>query len=227
MSDERRKELAVEGQYQYQSQPSALDYWVGQRTITDFVTDPGTAILLSILTCGIYGIYIIYKLVQRRDEHFKRMAAVVDASVQQLRVKAAGQEGAVQQELAQLEGIRAQMLAMSSERGAAIWLLICLFTGIGAYILYYLLMQDYAQHDLLEAQYFTVMSSALAKLGLAGSSAQAFRTVPEREFVTFLILTLVTCGIYGLYWMYVMIKDFNDHFAAQAPWEDFIASALR
>ncbi len=217
----------MENQQAYQSQPSALDYWVGQRVTTDFVTDPGTAILLSLITCGIYGIYIIYKLVQRRDEHFKRMAAVVDASVQQLRARAAGREELIQQELSQLEWIRGQMLTMSSERGAAIWLLICIFTGIGAYILYYLLMQDYAQHDTLEAQYFTVMSSALAKLGLAGSEAQAFRSVPDREFVTFLLLTLVTCGIYGLYWMYVMIKDLNDHFAAQYPWEDFIASSLR
>ncbi len=211
----------------YQAQPSPLDYWVGQRATTDFVTDPGTAILLSFLTCGIYGLYIIYKLVQRRDEHFKRMAAVADASVQQLRLRAEGREGLVQDELAQLDWIRGQMLAMSSERGAPLWLLICLLTGIGIYILYYLLMQDYVQHDALEAQYFTVMSSALAKLGLAERPAQAYRSVPDREFIAFLVLTLITCGIYGLYWMYVMVKDFNDHFAAQVPWEDFIAASLR
>ncbi len=217
----------MEGYPQPLPQPSALDYWVGQRGMTDFVTDAGTAILLSILTCGIYGYFIIYKLVQRRDDHFKRMAAVVDASIQQLRAKAAGREQEIQGELAQLEGIKNQMLMMASERGSVIWLLICLFTGIGVFIVYYLLMEDYAQHDTVEAQYFTVMSSALARLGLAGQAAQAARTIPDREFVTFLLLSLVTCGIYGFYWMYVMIKDFNDHFMAQAAWEDFIAAALR
>ncbi len=209
------------------TQPSALDYWVGQRALTDYSTDPGTAIVLSLLTCGIYGMFVIYTLVQRRDEHFKRMAAVADSSIQQLRARAAGRESEIQTELAQLEGIRSQMLVMAGERGATIWLLICLFTGIGTFILYYLLMQDYQQHDVLEAQYFTVMSSALAKLGLAGRAGVAVRTVPDREFVTFLLLSLVTCGIYGLFWMYVMIKDFNDHFAAQAAWEDFIAASLR
>ena len=45
--------------------------------------------------------------------------------------------------------------------------------------------------------------------------------------MTFLLLSIVTCGIYGLYWMYVMIKDLNDHFMAQVAWEDFLLTALR
>ncbi|MDI6830093.1 MAG: DUF4234 domain-containing protein [Actinomycetota bacterium] len=206
---------------------SALEYNIAARASTDFITDPGMAILLSIVTCGIYGMYIIYKLVQRRDEHFKRMAAVVDAAVAQLRTKAQGREELIGQELAQLEQVRMRMAGMAAERGAAIWLLICIFTGIGSFILYYLLMQDYVEHDAVEAQFFTLMSSALAKLGLAAQASQAVPSVPQREFVTFLLLSIVTCGIYGFYWMYVMIKDFNDHFMAQVAWEDFLYTALR
>jgi hypothetical protein len=217
----------MEGNQYPAQQGSHLEYYVAQRASTDFITDPGMAILLSIVTCGIYGIYIIYKLVQRRDEHFKRMAGMVDASIAQLKAKAQGREGEIAGELSQLEGIRMEMATMAVERGAAIWLLICLFTGIGSLILYYLLMQDYVKHDQLEAQYFTVMSSALAKLGLTGQAGQAVPNVPQREYVTMLLLSIVTCGIYGFYWMYVMIKDFNDHFLAQVAWEDFILQALR
>jgi len=214
---------------QYQAQQgSQLEYWVAERARTDWITDPGMAILLSIITCGIYGWYIIFKLVQRRDEHFKRMAGVAESAIAQLRAKAQGREDAVAAELSQLEQVRLQMNTMSAERGAAIWLLIAIFTfGIGYMILYYLLMQDYVQHDAVEAQFFTLMSSALNKLGLSEQAGQAARTVPDREYVTFLVLTLVTCGIYGIYWMYVMIKDFNDHFMAQVPWEDFLLQALR
>ncbi len=207
---------------------TALEYNVAARANTDFITDPGIAILLSIVTCGIYGLYIIYKLVQRRDEHFQRMSAVVDSSVMQLRAKAQGREDVIAAELSQLEQIRMRMATMAAERGAAIWLIICVFTSIVGYaILYYLLMQDYVEHDEVEAQFFTTMSVALAKLGLAGEAGQAVPNVPRREYVTFLLLTLVTCGIYGIYWMYVMIKDFNDHFTAQVPWEDFLLTALR
>lgn len=221
----------------YQVQPgSQLQYYVAERVETDFITDPGTAVLLSVVTCGIYELYIIYKLVQRRDEHFRRMVGVVDASLRRLQEKAQGREDAVSSELAQLDQIRMRMATMSAERGAAIWLVICLFLGLGSFILlflgigpfilFYLLMRDYVEHDRLEAQYFTLMSSALAKLGLAEQAAQAVPSVPEREYVTFALLTVVTCGIYGLYWTYVMIKDFNDHFMAQVAWEDFILQAL-
>ncbi len=217
----------MEGYQQPMAAGSALEYHVGARASTDFITDPGTAILLSLVTCGIYGMYIIYKLVQRRDEHFRRMAAVADSAVAALREKARGREDLIAPELAQLEQVRMQMNTMAAERGAAIWLLICIFTGIGSFILYYLLMQDYVKHDQTEAYFFTLMSSALAKLGLSAQAAQAAPSVPQREFVTFLILSIVTCGIYGLYWMYVMIKDFNDHFMAQVAWEDFLVQALR
>jgi putative effector of murein hydrolase LrgA (UPF0299 family) len=213
---------------QYGAQAStALQYNVAARANTDFITDPGMAILLSIITCGIYGLYILYKLVQRRDEHFQRMAAVADASIAQLRVKAQGKEDQIAPELAQLEQIRMRMATMSAERGAVIWLLICIFTSIVGYaILYYLLMQDYVEHDEVEAQFFTIMSGALFKLGLTGQAGQAVPSVPHREYVTFLLLTIITCGIYGIYWMYVMIKDFNDHFLAQVPWEDFLVTTL-
>ena len=214
---------------QYQApQGSQLEYYVAERTQTDWITDPGMAILLTIITCGIYGWYIIYKLVQRRDDHFRRMAGVTDSSIQQLRVKAQGREDVIAAELSQLEQIRMQMNTLSAERGAAIWLLIAIFTfGIGYMILYYLLMQDYVQHDVVEAQFFTLMSSALTKLGLSEQAGQAARTIPDREYVTYLLLSIVTCGIYGIYWMYVMIKDFNDHMMAQVAWEDFILTALR
>jgi hypothetical protein len=110
----------MEGYQQPYPQPSALDYWIGQRNSTDYVTDAGTAVLLSFITCGIYGLFVIYKLVQRRDDHFKRMAAVADSSIQQLRARAVGREAEIQGELGQLEGIKNQMLMMASERGAAI-----------------------------------------------------------------------------------------------------------
>ncbi|MHB8176415.1 MAG: DUF4234 domain-containing protein, partial [Thermoleophilia bacterium] len=29
--------------------------------------------------------------------------------------------------------------------------------------------------------------------------------VPERSFIVYILLTLVTCGIYGIYWMYTVL----------------------
>jgi len=205
-----------------------LYYYIQQRVNTDWITDAGMAVLLTVVTCGIYGLYVFYKLMERRDLHFARMANMVNTSVALLGEKAAreGKTELIGQELAQLEMVQREIYEQSRERGAALWLVLAIVTGIAAFIGYYLIMDDFARHDVLEAQYFTLMSGAMAKLGMSSQASQAALTIPERNFVTFIILTIVTCGIYGLYWLYVLVDDGNRHFEAQVGWEDYIYSAL-
>jgi hypothetical protein len=205
-----------------------LYYYIQQRVTGDWVTDPGMAILLTIITCGIYGFYIFYKLMERRDLHLMRMANMVNTSVAILQEKAAqtGKTEVIGQELAQIGMIQREMYDQSRERGAALWLVLGILTGIATLIGYYFIMDDMARHDQLEAQYFTLMSSALTKLGLAGQASQAAPNMPERNFVVYLVLSFLTCGIFSFYWLYAMIEDGNQHVEAQVQWEDFLYSAL-
>lgn len=205
-----------------------LYYYIQQRVNTDWITDAGMAVLLTVVTCGIYGLYVFYKLMERRDLHFARIANMVNTSVALLKEKAAreGKTELIGQELAQLEMVQREIYEQSRERGAALWLVLAIVTGIATFIGYYLIMDDFARHDVLEAQYFTLMSGAMAKLGVSSQASQAAPTIPDRNFVTFIILTIVTCGIYGLYWLYVLVDDGNRHFEAQVGWEDYIYSAL-
>jgi Domain of unknown function (DUF4234) len=205
-----------------------LYYYIQQRVTSDWTTDPGMAILLSLLTCGIYGWYIFYKLMERRDQHLARMANMVNTSVALLSEKAAqaGQTELISGELAQIAMVQREMYDQSRERGAALWLVIAILTGVGAFIGYYFIMTDLARHDQLEAQYFTLMSSALARMGLAGQASQAAPNMPDRSFALYVVLSLLTCGIFWFYWIYSMVEDGNAHVEAQVPWEDFLYSAL-
>jgi len=205
-----------------------LYYFIQQRVTTDWITDPGMAILLTIITCGIYGIYIFYKLMERRDGHLARMANTVNTSVALLQEKAArqGKMELIGGELSQIGMIQNEMYEQSRERGAALWLVLAILTGVATLIGYYFIMDDMARHDQLEAGYFTLMSSALTKMGLAAQASQAAPTMPERNFVVYLLLSFLTCGIFSFYWIYALIKDGNDHVEAQVQWEDFIYSAL-
>ncbi len=173
-----------------------LYYYIQQRVETDWTTDPVMAIVLTIVTCGIYGFYVFYKLMQRRDDHFMRVSNMANTAVALLRERATqmGRLETISQELQQLEMVQRGIYDQSRERGAALWLVIAILTGgIGYWIGFYLLMDDYGRHDQLEAQFFTLMSSSLTKLGLSTSASQATLTIPEREFVVMLLLTIVTC----------------------------------
>ena len=205
-----------------------LYYYIQQRVTTDWSTDPGMAILFTIITCGIYGYYIFYKLLERRDQHLARMANMVNTSVALVKEKAtqSGKYEMIGQELQQIEMVQREMYDQSRERGAALWLVIGVLTGIGIFIGYYYILDDMSRHDRLEAQYFTLMSSMLAKLGLSSQASQAAPNIPERNFVVYLVLTIFTCGIFGFYWIYAMVDDGNRHCEAQVQWEDFLYSAL-
>jgi uncharacterized membrane protein YidH (DUF202 family) len=205
-----------------------LYYYIQERVNSDWTTDAGMAVLLSVVTCGIYGLYIFYKLMERRDMHLARIANMVNTSVALLKEKAAagGKTELIGQELSQLEMVQRQMYEESRERGAVLWVVLAIVTGIAAFIGYYFIMDDIAKHDQLEAQYFTLMSSALAKLGLSSQASQAAPNIPDRSFALYLVLSLVTCGIFYFYWEYVLVDDGNRHVEAQVQWEDFIYSAL-
>ncbi|MFH1151415.1 MAG: DUF4234 domain-containing protein [Actinomycetota bacterium] len=205
-----------------------LYYYIQQRVTGDWTGDPGMAVLLSLVTCGIYGLYILYKLMERRDLHLQRMANVAGTSIALLQEKAAaaGKSELVASELGGLQMVQREMYEQSRERGAVLWLVLGILTGICVLIGYYLISEDMAKHDHLEAQYFSLMSSALEKMGLAGQASQASPTIPERSAVLYLVLSIVLCCFFGIYWMYVLVDDGNRHVESQVPWEDFIYSAL-
>lgn len=205
-----------------------LYYYIQERVNSDWTTEAGMAVLLTRVTCGIYGLYIFYKLMLRRDAHLARVANMAATSVALLTEKAAaeGKSELIGQELAGLDMVQREMFNQSRERGAVLWLVLAVFTGIAMWIGFYFIMDDMSKHDQLEAQYFTLMSSALAKLGLSAQSSQAAPNIPERSFAGYLLLSIVTCGIYYFYWMYVLIDDGNRHVEMQVQWEDFIYSAL-
>ena len=205
-----------------------LFYFIQERIPSDWTTDPGMAVLFSFFTCGIYGLYIFYKLMERRDGHLARVANVVGTSMALLREKAqaADQTDLISQELAQIDILQRQIYDQSRERGAVLWLVLGIFTGIAIWIGYYFIMDDMAKHDELEARFFTLASAALAKMGLAGQAGAAAPNMPDRNFALYLLLSLFTCGIFSFYWLYVLVEDGNQHVEAQVQWEDFIYSAL-
>jgi len=205
-----------------------LYYYIQERITSDWTADAGMAVLLSIVTCGIYGLYVFYKLMERRDRHLARVANMINTSAVLLNEKAAasGKAEAIASDLPQLEMLQRQIYDQSRERGAVLWLILGIFTGIAIWIGYYFIMDDMAKHDQLEAQYFTLMSTMLAKAGLSAQPSTAVPNIPDRNFAVYLILSIFTCGIFGFYWLYALVDDGNRHVEAQVQWEDFIYSAL-
>ncbi|MEW6020224.1 MAG: DUF4234 domain-containing protein [Pseudomonadota bacterium] len=203
---------------------AALEATMRQRTITDWQTGFWTAFLLSLITCGIYGLYVLYKLMDRRQQHFERMVSMRYYLIQMLREKAqaAGQLDELATEISQLEGMHLQSTNRDreGEKNPIMWLVLGIATSVTNFYVYYFLNDDFRAHEANERIFMMRASEVMQRLGITYQQIVPNMAVPERNFVTFLILTFITCGIYGVYWWYTLIEDGNNHFNNHAMWEN-------
>lgn len=208
----------------------ALDADMRQRASTDWQTSFITAFLLTIVTCGIYGIYILYKLMDRRLQHFERMISFRGHLLQVLREKAdtAGRTAEVEQDLSQLEGynLEATTRDQAGEKSPVLWLILTIVFSPVAYYVYYFLNDDFRAHEANEQQFMIKASEIMSTLGIAQNPVTPTPVVQERNFVMYLLLTIVTCGIYGIYWWYTLITDPNLHFDNHSAWEAQLSAVL-
>ena len=91
--------------------------------------------------------------------------------------------------------------------------------------LFFFLTQTMGEHDARWNVLSYNARRAMTKLGFPHGSPYRANRLPERSMALYVVLTIFT-GIFALYWIYVMIKDPNEHFAYQWEFEDNIMNSV-
>jgi hypothetical protein len=209
-----------------------LDRESRRRRETDIRLSYAMYLVVGFFTFGIYAIYIHFKLIQRQQEHFARMArfnedlyGVIEGRAENI--------GATQAYGREIEEIRLGMedfhrLQRGKERNPALWTIIGLITlGLGFLYVLWFLNADLVEHQRAEADYIEKAGAVLNKLGIGKHPVIVEQVVPDRSFPLYLLFTVITLGLFELYWAYVRIKDPNDHFSEHDRWEDQLVSLIR
>ncbi|MGH2974956.1 MAG: DUF4234 domain-containing protein [Solirubrobacterales bacterium] len=209
-----------------------LDRESRRRIETDTEMSFGLYLVLSFITFGIYAIYAHYKLIQREQEHFDRMTRFNDDLYKLVEEQSedAGKAGEVSAELAELRGKNEdfQRLQAGKERSAALWTIISIITlGLGYLYVYYFLHKDLIEHQRSEAEYIEKASALLNRLGVGKHPVVVEQVVGERSYALYLLLSIVTFGLFGIYWNYTFFKDGNEHFLEHRRFEDQLMSIIR
>jgi hypothetical protein len=186
-------------------------------------TDAG-AILLTIgfVFFAVVSILIYYQLVKRQNEHFKREAMERAAMVSWFRDRA--------QEMGRLQFIGPQLGAMESinqeaqfkEKELSIIFIILLIIPIVdivvmLYLLYAFTKMPF-EHDQRWHHFTQNAQMAGQQLGV-NIMMPSWKTQSERSFVIYLVLTIII-SVFMIYWLYVIIKDLNEHMKNQWAFED-------
>jgi len=88
------------------------------------------------------------------------------------------------------------------------------------------LMKTIYTHSVRWQGFTNSTAVALRKLGFAIDPPREEEAVLERSLVRYAILTIVTLGLFGFYWLYTLISDPSMHFNDQWRFEDALLDAL-
>ncbi|MGH2829245.1 MAG: DUF4234 domain-containing protein [Actinomycetota bacterium] len=188
----------------------------GRRGETDYRFSWGTYIGWNLLTFGIYSHYATYKLVERRREHAQRRLAFSSYLWHALAARAdsLGRRAEVQEGLDHLSRIHAQIESYErkNKRDPALWTILRFVAApVGAYVNHFL-NADFRFLDTWESSFSQNVEWVLQRLGLPAGLPARTRQTPVRSTAVYVLLTIVTLGLFAIWWRYAMMKDGNDHF---------------
>jgi len=185
------------------------------------------ALLYLLVIVGfIVSIVLIYKLVKRRNTHFKRQQFLFEDIVSALRAIAKKKEVNVEVEVSSCERTVREVKAEETEKGAVLWAILSAIIILAHWYVNYFLMKDFYKHERREDGFWEDVKSVLNKMDVTFSLPRRTEVMPDRSFVLYLILTIITLGLFGIYWLYILLKDPNEHFNYHIQVEDELLSAL-
>jgi uncharacterized membrane protein len=191
----------------------------------------GTAVMIMsflILLLSLVFLYMIYLLIRRRNQHFARQQRFFADLEMALREVASKKGTSVEVYLGAMEATIRQAQMEETEKSAVLWtiLLIVPFVDIIAdlYIFYFLTV-DFFKHERMEDGMLADASQALSALGVT-FTFNRYDGIPQRSFVLYLILSIVTLGFFTFYWEYVLIQDPNNHFNNHIQFEDRLLQSV-
>jgi hypothetical protein len=191
---------------------------------------PDLAPLLSVYALVavsfIANIILVYRLARRRNTHFKRQIFLFEDVVAAVKAMAARKGVNAEVSLASSDRSVREAKAEETEKNAVLWAILSVVTGIALFYVWYYLMKDFYKHERREDGFWEDMGRILDKCNVNFSAPKRTETLPDRSFALYFILTLVTLGLFGIYWVYVLLKDPNEHFRYHVQVEDQLLTAL-
>lgn len=178
------------------------------------------------LLVGLILLYLYYVLIKRSHLHFARQTRLWEAAVSVLREAAQAQGVDVEAKIISIERTVREARDEETEKGAVLWLVLALLTGgIAALYIFYFLMRDFQRHERRVDNIVEDVNDVLQALGQMELPKRT-EQIPKRSFAVYLVLSVITLGLFAIYWIYTLILDPNVHFGQEGRLEDELVSRL-
>ena len=198
------------------------------RAESDYIFSFWTSLGWTLLTCSIYGFYVVYQLVRRSRDHNRRRLELLDAATAAAwdRANSSGRGDELRPRFESMGVHLGVLRQMTTDfRDPVIWTIIRLLGTIVDIILFILLDGDLVKHDAAERAAEAELAGIYSALGAdlpvpTGAPKQA------HNYVARVIVTIITGFIYFFWWTYNIMDEANRHFEENWAWEDGLRHAL-
>jgi hypothetical protein len=186
----------------------------------------------------IVELYLFYILIKRRNLHFEReYRFFYDTSLALKNLAATrglSSNEVVQRNLRDIDSHLTSIHYSSRDRNAILWLILFFVPVVDIFAYFYILYfltTDFGEHEPMEDWLISSVARALGSIGInftysRASFSKKREDIPQRSFWLYVVLDIITLGVFGFYWIYVLIKDPNNHFKTEAKIEGAILSAI-
>ena len=183
-------------------------------------------LFIGIIVAAILSAVMLYKLAKRRNTHFQRQLLLYEDLLNMAKEVSSKRGVDVSMHLNNMDRTLREARIDETEKSAALWTILSLITGIATLYIFYYLMKDFFKHERREDQFFEDLNRTLAAAGVPVNLPRRTLPVPDRSFILYFILSLITVQIFSIYWIYVLLTDPNNHFRQQWMIEDTIIAQI-
>jgi len=189
-------------------------------------------IFLAVIAMVIVQSVLVYKLVGRRDEHFRRDGLMKQGMIEYLDAMSIKEKKDINVERWTMNSMHYS--TMESDRSPALWAmlvgLIAIIPIIGVFALLYVLYfltKDVHDHDKRQRDFNFQFQLGMLKLGKIDSISYDWIPLPKRDPGVYVLLSILTLGFFLPYWWYVNIVDMNHHMESQWHFEGQITEIIK
>ncbi len=183
----------------------------------------GTGLALAIFG-GLVGfavsIYVLYKWIDRMNSHFRRTIMFYSTLAD------------ITEELKMPEAskIRSQVNELKivfEEKSPVLWVILSIFVPFIEFYVYHFLNKDFVKHCIRERLILSSFAEGLKTIAPEHTiDVDSLYMVPNRSTLLYIVLSIITLGIFGLYWIYTLTVDPNRHFESHRIIEEKIIAAV-
>ncbi len=184
----------------------------------------GMAILISGVIIGaLIFLYLVYVWLDRINKHFDRVRNLYRNLALYLEKKGF-------QDLSRWvdNEVREMEYKLSGERSPVLWAILVFILNILIWYVLHMVNDSLIKLGASEKNILTRIDKKLREEGLGGLEVdiEEIGRIEKRDTLLYIILSIITIGLFTIYWAYLATKDINKHFQDHSRIEDQLLAAL-